>query len=86
MAANWYEQQIKNNNYLSPIGFKFIIEKEQEFLADYQILLKKLFDIVFNCDLTNDIKRVMLVIIAEGLYNHQIVMDKEINNKLFERF
>ena len=27
MAANWYEQQIKNNNYLSPIGFKFIIEK-----------------------------------------------------------
>ena len=27
MGANWYEQQIKNNNYLSPIGFKFIIEK-----------------------------------------------------------
>jgi len=27
MAANWYEQQIKNNNYLSPIGFKFLIEK-----------------------------------------------------------
>lgn len=27
MAANWYEQQIQNNNYLSPIGFKFLIEK-----------------------------------------------------------
>jgi|694.fasta_scaffold19116_6 hypothetical protein len=27
MAAEWYRQQIKNNNYLSPIGFKFIIEK-----------------------------------------------------------
>lgn len=27
MAANWYEQQIRNNNYLSPIGFKFTIEK-----------------------------------------------------------
>lgn len=27
MAANWYEQQIHNNNYLSPIGFKFLIQK-----------------------------------------------------------
>jgi hypothetical protein len=27
MAANWYQQQLKNNNYLSPIGFKFVIEK-----------------------------------------------------------
>lgn len=27
MSANWYQQQISNNNYLSPIGFKFIIEK-----------------------------------------------------------
>jgi len=27
MAANWYEQKIQNNNYLSPIGFKFTIEK-----------------------------------------------------------
>jgi hypothetical protein len=27
MSANWYQQQLKNNNYLSPIGFKFVIEK-----------------------------------------------------------
>ena len=27
MAANWYNQQVNNNNYLSPIGFKFILEK-----------------------------------------------------------
>jgi hypothetical protein len=27
MTANWYEQQLKNNNYLSPIGFKFFLEK-----------------------------------------------------------
>jgi hypothetical protein len=27
MSATWYEQQIKNNNYLSPIGFKFTIQK-----------------------------------------------------------
>jgi len=58
---------------------KFIIEKEQEFLADYQILLKKLFDVVFNCDLSVDIKKNMLILVADGLYNHQIVLDKEIN-------
>jgi hypothetical protein len=27
MSANWYKQQLQNNNYLSPIGFKFFIEK-----------------------------------------------------------
>jgi hypothetical protein len=27
MTANWYKQQVNNNNYLSPIGFKFILEK-----------------------------------------------------------
>lgn len=27
MAAHWYKQQVSNNNYLSPIGFKFILEK-----------------------------------------------------------
>lgn len=27
MVANWYKEQVNNNNYLSPIGFKFILEK-----------------------------------------------------------
>lgn len=27
MSANWYKQQVNNNNYLSPIGFKFVLEK-----------------------------------------------------------
>ena len=27
MSAKWYDEQVKNNNYLSPIGFKFILEK-----------------------------------------------------------
>lgn len=27
MSANWYKEQVNNNNYLSPIGFKFILEK-----------------------------------------------------------
>jgi hypothetical protein len=27
MAARWYDEQVNNNNYLSPIGFKFVLEK-----------------------------------------------------------
>lgn len=27
MAAKWYDEQVNNNNYLSPIGFKFVLEK-----------------------------------------------------------
>jgi hypothetical protein len=27
MSAQWYKEQVNNNNYLSPIGFKFILEK-----------------------------------------------------------
>lgn len=27
MAANWYQEELKNRNYLSPIGFKFVLEK-----------------------------------------------------------
>ena len=27
MSAKWYNEQVNNNNYLSPIGFKFILEK-----------------------------------------------------------
>lgn len=27
MASNWYNEQLQNRNYLSPIGFKFVLEK-----------------------------------------------------------
>lgn len=27
MPARWYDEQVNNNNYLSPIGFKFNLEK-----------------------------------------------------------
>ncbi len=27
MAATWYENELKNKNFLSPIGFKFVLEK-----------------------------------------------------------
>ena len=58
---------------------KYIIESEKNFKADYQILLKKLFEEFFNSDLDIAKKRLILIIISEGLYLHQIVLDKEIN-------
>ena len=27
MAATWYENELKNKNFLAPIGFKFVLEK-----------------------------------------------------------
>ena len=27
MAATWYEEELKNKNFLAPIGFKFVLEK-----------------------------------------------------------
>lgn len=58
---------------------KYIIESEKNFKADYQILLKKLFEEFFNSDLDIAKKRLILIIISEGLYLHQMVLDKEIN-------
>jgi DNA polymerase III delta prime subunit len=58
---------------------KFTIEKEKIFKADYQILLKKLFEEVYNADIKIDLKKPILIIISEALVNHQVVLDKEIN-------
>ena len=30
MSENWYEAQVQNRNYLSPIGFLFVLEKAQK--------------------------------------------------------
>ena len=58
---------------------KYIIESEKVFKADYQILLKNLFEEVFNSSLDALKKRTVLIVISEALYFHQIVLDKEIN-------
>ena len=30
MSENWYESQVQNRNYLSPIGFLFVLEKARK--------------------------------------------------------
>jgi len=58
---------------------KYIIEKEKNFKADYQILLKKLFEEVYKSDIKIDLKKVILLYIGEALVNHPVVLDREIN-------
>jgi len=58
---------------------KYVIENEVEFSNDYQLLLKNLFETVFNSTISFDKKREMMLVLGEGLYRHQLVMDFEIN-------
>lgn len=58
---------------------KFIIENETEFNNDYNILLKNLFEAVHQSGLTEQQKREAMLILGEGLYRHNFVMDFEIN-------
>jgi replication factor C small subunit len=58
---------------------KYIIENEQKFKADYNVLLKNLFEDVYDSKLDLGKKRNILLKISEALYYNQIVLDKEIN-------
>ena len=71
------EMLLKNTN-LTSIR-EFIISKEIDFSNDYHMLLKSLFDKVYDSDIPNDKKRNAMLIISEGMYRHNQVMDTEIN-------
>lgn len=58
---------------------KFIIENEKQFFSDYKMLLKHLFESVFNKRLDQQIKIEILSRIAKGMESDCIVIDKEIN-------
>jgi nitrogen fixation/metabolism regulation signal transduction histidine kinase len=58
---------------------KYIIENEQKFNSDYPVLLKSLFDYVDNTKMSDENKKICLVIIAEALYRSAFVADQEIN-------
>jgi hypothetical protein len=58
---------------------KYIIENEQKFNSDYPVLLKSLFDYVDSANMSDDNKKMCLVIIAEALYRSAFVADQEIN-------
>lgn len=58
---------------------KYLIENEPEFNADYHTLLKSLFEVIYNCNLSFDKKRNCMHIVSECMYRHNLVMDTEIN-------
>jgi DNA polymerase III delta prime subunit len=59
---------------------KYIIDNEKMFKGDYNVLLKVLFEFVYQVDgLTELQKKKTMLIISEAMYLNNIVMDKEIN-------
>ena len=58
---------------------KFIIEEEKNFGADYQNLMKELFDLIFSSKLSEEKKKPLLLDIGEHMYRDNFVMDHEIN-------
>jgi DNA polymerase III delta prime subunit len=58
---------------------EFIIQNETDFGADYQVLLKGLFEEVYASDIEESKKASALVTIGDAMYKHQFVMDFEIN-------
>jgi DNA polymerase III delta prime subunit len=60
---------------------KYIIENENDFKGDYNILMKSLFDSV--CENTNKLseiqKKMWLITIGEYMYRSSFVVDQEIN-------
>jgi DNA polymerase III delta prime subunit len=56
-----------------------VIENEQDFSNDYQKLSKDLFEVCFKSNLKENIKKMMLLYIAETMYKDNFVIDHEIN-------
>jgi len=58
---------------------KKVIESEKLFNNDYQLLLKQMFDYVYDSSLTEKEKKILLVDIGEYMYRDNFVLDHEIN-------
>lgn len=58
---------------------KKVIESEKLFNNDYQLLLKQMFDYVYDSNLTEKEKKILLVDIGEYMYRDNFVLDHEIN-------
>jgi replication factor C small subunit len=60
---------------------RFIIENENDFKGDYQLLIKSIFDCICNnnYNLSDERKKMWLVVIGEYLYKSAFVVDQEIN-------
>jgi replication factor C small subunit len=58
---------------------KYIIQEERNFASDYQMLLKELFDLIYESNIKDDHKKAAMLEIGEHLYRDNFVMDHEIN-------
>jgi len=58
---------------------KNVIENESLFDANYQNLLKEMFDIIYNSKLDDRRKKLVLLEIGEYMYRDNFVLDHEIN-------
>ena len=59
---------------------KYVIDNETIFNHDYHSLLKNFFEVIYdhkNLNITK--KKMILLILSEGMQNNMIVLDKEIN-------
>lgn len=60
---------------------RYIIENENDFKGDYQLLIKSIFDCICsnNYGLSEEKKKIWLIVIGEFLYKSSFVVDQEIN-------
>jgi DNA polymerase III delta prime subunit len=58
---------------------KYVIESENLFNSNYQILLKNLFEIFYDSSLPEKTKKMILLDIGEYMYKDNFVLDHEIN-------
>lgn len=58
---------------------KYVIESETEFNNNYQTLLKSLFEVFYQSNLSENIKKLSLLDIGEHMYKDNFVLDHEIN-------
>jgi replication factor C small subunit len=58
---------------------RYVIESETQFNNNYQSLLKSLFEIFYESNLSDNIKKLSLLDIGEHMYKDNFVLDHEIN-------
>jgi DNA polymerase III delta prime subunit len=73
-----YWQMVQSKRPYNEIR-KYIIDNEKMFRGDYQILLKSLFEYVYDSGIASDLKGKIMLKISETMYYHVHVLDKEIN-------
>lgn len=77
-VAKTYFDMLKNKSDMFAVR-KYIIENEQKFKGDYNVLMRNIFEHVYASDIELSKKRNILLTISEAMRDNSIVLDKEIN-------